>query len=183
MKRYKLKKKGYLILKFIHIILACTWIGGAIAALFLLFSLSDENAPAFLTAFQVIDLGIIVPSNIGSLITGLLFSLITHWGFTKHRWIIIKYLINLVPAILGAVLFAPWLLRMLEISNRLGSEAVLRSEFYYLRNNFAILIIGQLLLLFVAVYLPLFKPSFTRKNPKRKKSLTTLNLQNIENPS
>ncbi len=167
MKISKLKKKGYLTLKFIHIILACTWIGGALAALFLLLRLSDENAHGFLIAFQVIDLGIIVPSNIGSLITGLLFSSMTHWGFIKHRWIVVKYLINLIPAILGAILFAPWLLRMLEISNQLGSHTALRSELYSLRNNFALLISGQLLLLLVAVYLPLFKPGFTIRKSKQ----------------
>ena len=173
MKMIKLKKNGYLTLKLIHIILACTWIGGAVAALFLLlFRLNGENAYGVMTAFQIIDLGIIVPSNAGSLLTGLLFSLMTHWGFTKHRWIVAKYLINLIPAILGAVLFAPLLIRMLEIANAIGADIVLRNEFYNLRNNFALLITGQLLLLLTAVYLPLFKPSLGSLKSKQKLSRT-----------
>ena len=177
MKKIKLNKNGYLILKFSHIVLACTWIGGGVAALFLLiFRLDDGHAYGVLTAFQIIDLGIIVPANIGSLITGLLFSIATHWGFTKHRWIILKYLINLIPAILGAILFAPWLIRMMEIAETIGTDAALRQEFYALRNNFALLIAGQLLLLLVAVYLPLFKPGLggTKSSRKLKRTATSV---------
>ena len=117
-----------------------------------------------LPAIQILDLGIVVPSASISLITGIIFSSMTHWGFMKHRWIVVKYTINLVPVVLGALVQAPWLVSMIELAKNMRSGSSLPPEFLSLRNQFLIFTILQWVLLIIAVYLSIFKPSLKFKS-------------------
>jgi uncharacterized membrane protein len=160
----KLKRTGYAVLKFVHIVSNALWLGGALGMIFLLtLGLQSTNTYAITTAIQILDLGVVVPSASISLITGIIFSSMTHWGFMKHRWIIAKYVINLVPVLLGALVQAPWLVNMLELAKSMLPGSGLSPEFLSLRNQFLIFTIIQWILLVMAVYLSIFKPSLKSK--------------------
>jgi hypothetical protein len=165
-----LTKKGYSFLKFSHVTFDALWIGGGLAMLELFLFRMGGNSYAVMTAIQIIDLGIVVPSALGSLITGVLFSWLTHWRFIKHRWIVFKYLINLLPVSLGAFVQAPWLVRMLEISKSYPLNALVDTEFHTLWVRFMAFTAIQWLLLLVAVYLSIFKPSLGRRKAVRSSS-------------
>lgn len=156
----KLKKTGHSTLKLVHLFFNAFWIGGGLGMILLLtIGLQLGDVRAITTAVQILDLGIVVPSAFGSLLTAILFSSLTHWGFVKHRWIIAKYVINLFPVLAGPVLQAPWLIRMDEISRTLAPGAGLPGEYLDLRNLFLAFTVIQWSFLLVAVYLSVFKPT------------------------
>jgi hypothetical protein len=60
----------------------------------------------------------------GTAITGLLYSLLTPWGFFRHRWLLAKWAIALFCVLSGALWLGPSETAMLEISGRLGGAAL-----------------------------------------------------------
>ena len=123
-----LGNSGYKLLKSIHIFLSSTWIGAGVCILFLLtVVLNKDNIYGVLLSVHFIVLFIVIPSEILTFITGILFSKYTNWGFFKHRWIIFKYLINLIPLIFGGILFAPQILNMIKIAKETGANALILS--------------------------------------------------------
>jgi hypothetical protein len=136
-KSRKLSANGYKSVKIIHILSGAVWIGASVIGLFLLaVILNRDNLLPVLSTVHYIDLLIIVPANLVTFITGIIFSSFTEWKFFKHRWIIFKYIINLIP-ITGGFIFASAVINMLSIVDRIGAEAVLDPsfiDFYGCRN-------------------------------------------------
>ena len=154
----RLSANGYRIVKTLHILSAAVWIGASIIGLFLLtVVLNRDNLLPVLSVVHNIDLLIIVPANLITFITGIIFSRFTQWGFFKHRWITLKYIINLIP-ITGGFIFASAIINMLSIADEIGAEALLAPSFIMSRNIFTWAFIVMLLLLITAVCLTVFKP-------------------------
>ena len=164
----KLSVKGYRIIKIIHILSAAVWIGASAIGLFLLtVLLNRDNLLPILSAVHNIDLLVIVPVNLITFITGIIFSRFTQWGFFKHRWITLKYIINLIP-ITGGFVFASAIINMLSIADKIGEEALFDPSFILSKNIFMWAFIIILLLLITAVCLTVFKPELKpNKIPKR----------------
>ena len=160
----KLSTNGYKIVKIIHILSSSIWIGAGVIGLFLLkVVLNKNNLSEILLAVHYIDLLLIIPANLTTFITGILFSKFTDWGFFKHRWIIFKYIINLIPIIGGVFIFAPSIINMLSIVDKLGEQALVDPSFVLSKNIFTGAFIVILLLLIVAVCLTVIKPKFGKK--------------------
>jgi flagellar biosynthesis protein FliQ len=155
----KLSSNGYKVVKIVHILSSSVWIGAGAIGLFLLtVVLNKNNLLEILSAVHYIDLLIIIPANLATLITGIIFSKFTGWAFFKHRWITLKYIINLIPVVGGGIIFAPSIINMLSIVEKLGGEALLDSSFIFWKNIFTGAFIVILLLLITAVYLAVAKP-------------------------
>jgi uncharacterized membrane protein len=153
----------YKVLKFIHVLAASVWIGAGATAFFLLTVMLDEsNLTGILQAIHYIDLLIIIPANLVTFITGILFSKTGGWGFFKHPWIVAKYVINLIPMLAGGIVLPP-ILNMLAIVETMGSEALMSPEFIAAKNVFTTAFVIIMILLMLAVYLSVFKPKFRRK--------------------
>ncbi|MDR1526689.1 MAG: DUF2269 family protein [Dysgonamonadaceae bacterium] len=164
----KLSSKGYKIVKTIHILSASIWIGASVVGLFLLtVVLNKNNLSEILLAVHYIDLLIIVPTNIITFITGIIFSRFTQWGFFKHKWIMLKYIINIIPLTVGGIIFSPSIINMLSIVNEVGEEALSNPSFILSKNIFTGAFIVILLLLVTAVCLTVIKPKLEKiKNGK-----------------
>jgi hypothetical protein len=91
-------------------------------------------------------------------ITGLIFSIGTDWGFFKHRWIIVKYIINLFPIIGGAFIFGHPIFKMIAIAEENGADALASPEFILSNKFMTIAFVIMIALLFFAVYLSVYKP-------------------------
>ncbi|MDR0665157.1 MAG: DUF2269 family protein [Helicobacteraceae bacterium] len=159
----KLSNTGYKIVKSIHILSSSVWIGASLVGTFLLTVVLDKNnLREILSAIHYIDLLIIIPANCVTLITGIMFSKFTEWGFFKHRWIILKYVINIVPILFGGVLFAPSIIKMLSIVDKFAEAAALDSDFIMAKNIFTGSFVVMLLMLAGAVLLTNFKPKLIK---------------------
>ncbi len=65
--------------------------------------------------YHFIDMYILTPAAIATLLTGLIYSLFTKWGFFKHGWLVYKWLVTLAIIILGTFYLGPMTTKMLAI--------------------------------------------------------------------
>lgn len=155
----RLGKRGYPILKLVHLIVVGTWIGGGVCLLLLLsLGLRGGDVAGMLSAVRIVDLMVVVPAAAGTLVTGVLFSTLTNWGFIKHRWIVAKYAVNLIPVVLGGIIPAPHLVGMMRIAAQEGSNALTNPVFLHHKYVFTQFLIPQFVLILVAFWLSVFKP-------------------------
>jgi len=159
----KLTKKGYQVLKILHIYFAAIWVGSAIAMWSFLLIINSNNISKNLEVALFIDEFVLIPSVFLCLITGILFSIFTKWGFFKHRWIIVKYIGNLAPPIMGIVFHGAQFHKLVEMANELGFTALSNNEFKNLLNIFLIVcVLNGLILLFMYI-ISVIKPNFGKK--------------------
>ena len=127
---------------------------------------SDEEIWAVNMAAKLIDDYIIIPAAIGLLITGLVYSVFTKWGFFKFNWITVKYIIAVISSLFGAFFLGPWVNGM-EAMSKLQGLAILQNE-VYLRYALLISYFGllQFLLITVMVVISVLKPWKRGKNKK-----------------
>jgi len=86
-------------LRILHIIAASIWFGGTVCicalAIICFFQLSEDT---FLTVAPLIPKlyqKAILPMSIFIMLQGLIYGFFTKWGFIKHGWIILKWLLTL----------------------------------------------------------------------------------------
>ena len=151
-------------LKTAHLVTVACWAGGALS-LILLHQLRFEGvAPGgelhgIDRAAHLIDINIVVIGGaLGCLVTGLLYSVCTGWGFIRHRWIIGKWLITLFGILFGTFALGPWEKGMLALSGKLGHAALTNDAYLrYMHMNFGFGLL-QVCLLIGAIWLSVFKP-------------------------
>jgi len=89
----KIGAEGTKWLKIIHIISVTLWFGGIISLLALIsginLSVFDEVNATY-RSMRIIDEYIIRNGAQGILITSIIYSIWTNWGFFKHRWVAVK---------------------------------------------------------------------------------------------
>ena len=159
MKKFGLKGRQWL--KGFHIFFACAWIGAGVCLALMNIGLSATDGKELYginRSMKFIDDFVIIPAAMGSLITGLLFAIFTHWGFFKHNWITVKWVINIGGIIFGTFWLGPWLNACLPISESLGLEAL--SDPMYLHNKTMNMWFGlaQVLTLIFAAFISVLKP-------------------------
>ena len=151
-------------LKCFHLLAAAGWVGGALS-LMLLHFLRFEGAEigdvlhGIDRASHLIDMGVVVLLGaLGCLLTGLLYSLLTNWGFFRHKWLVVKWAITVFGILSGTFFLGPWETAMNDISRQQGGAALLDAEYLssmYLNFWFGIL---QVVLLVSAMFISVFKP-------------------------
>ncbi|MDR3204375.1 MAG: DUF2269 family protein [Deltaproteobacteria bacterium] len=158
----KFGKNGGRILKSIHLITVCLWVGGSMALnLLMLFPLEPKSGNqlyGYLTALRFIDELVIVPGALGSLITGLLMSLTTHWGFFKHRWLAVKWILTIACIVIGIVALAPPIVTLGQLASEEGLSALTNPSFIHAK---LLTIKGGLALLTLIIFMTVisvFKP-------------------------
>lgn len=98
-------------LKSIHLIVSVIWVGAAIAMNVLRFAwtpATDSDLYAVDHAILLMDNWIVVPAAWLSLLTGLLESWLTSWGFFKYRWVILKWIGTIAMMIYAPLFLAGW---------------------------------------------------------------------------
>ena len=107
----KLTGKGLKVLKIIHLLLAFMWIGGALAMILLLLATSpNESYEMYMrsVSLKMIDDWLIIPGAMGMLVSGVIYGIWTHWGFFRHRWITVKWILTVAMILSGTFLMGPW---------------------------------------------------------------------------
>jgi uncharacterized membrane protein len=157
-----LSLKGLKTLKLFHILTASLWVGGAVALNLVNILLpGGESGGEILghnTAGKLIDDMVIIPGAIGCILTGLLYSLFSNWGFFKHRWLLLKWILTVSCVLFGTFFLGPRINGLPPISHDLGLAAL--SDPVYLSSVKSLLVGGliQLAVLIFMLYLSVFKP-------------------------
>ncbi len=157
----KLSAKGQKWLKGIHILFACMWVGAAIILCFMNPFLKASDGMQLYgidVSMKFIDDYIIIPGANGALLTGLVYSIFTGWGWFKHRWIVVKWCITLFGVIFGTFWLGPWVNGLVPVSKVQGLAAL--ADPGYLQNRHMVLYWGafQLSTLLFALFLSVLKP-------------------------
>jgi hypothetical protein len=111
-----------------------------------------------MAAHQIDTYVIVWLGAIGCLLTGLLYSLFTGWGFFRHRWLLVKWVITLFCVLSGTFWLGPWETAMLGISRQAGDAAL--SDAGYISAMYANFWLGivQVSLIVFAVCISVFRP-------------------------
>ncbi len=177
-KKLTLGTAGKQWLKSIHLIVSVIWLGAAISMNVLRLAwtpVADSDLYAVDHAIAVIDNWVVVPAAWASLLTGLLESWLTTWGFFKYRWVTLKWILTLVIMIYAPLFISRWDNGLEAISKVEGLLALqnpvyLQYRLYY--NLSAVVFISALLFMSVISTL---KP-WTKKD----KAASNLKLKRIQ---
>lgn len=110
-KKLTLGTTGKQWLKSIHLIVSVIWIGAAVSMIVLRFAWTptrEGDLYAVDHAIALIDNWVVVPAAWASLLTGLLESWLTSWGFFKFRWVTVKWIGTAALMIYAPLFLARW---------------------------------------------------------------------------
>lgn len=127
MKIGKLKPQGVKILKMFHILLAFCWIVGGLTLCLLVFTTYPESGDELYMRsriLQIVDDYFIIYGAIGAFITGLIYSIWTNWGFFKHPWIIVKWIMTILQILFGTFVLGPCINNNVVIADQLRDAAL-----------------------------------------------------------
>jgi hypothetical protein len=137
------------------------WVGAAIVLSIKQFFINPSDAGELygITAtMDFIDIFIIIPGAIGVLLTAVIYSVWTNWGWFKHNWIVAKWMICLYGVIFGTYPLGPWMSGLAHLSREKGLAAL--ADPTYLHNRTMLFTFGtfQVLTLIFAVFITALKP-------------------------
>ncbi|MBD2626050.1 hypothetical protein [Trichormus variabilis] len=131
MKKLSVKPKNWLLS--LHVISGGIWLGTVVclmgSAILNRDTPNGDGLYAINLVLKFMDDWIIIPSAMLSLLTGGLLCWLTIWGFTKHYWVIVKWVATLTLITTGTIWLGPWLNAMTAISEVEKSQ-VLHSQLY-----------------------------------------------------
>jgi hypothetical protein len=163
----KLKPQAIKILKMAHILFGFSWTIGAIALCLLLFITHPESGDELFMRsrmLQIIDDYFIIAGAMGALITGLIYSIWTNWGFFKHPWIIVKWILIILQILTGTFILATPLNNNVAIADLLRDTALTDPAF--ISNIQTLKIVGTIQTVFL-----LFVIVISVQKPWKKRSL------------
>ena len=146
----------------IHITLACIWIGALMVTLLLIGARPGEPVAAWHVgvdrAVLLVHDTLIVNASYGFILTGLIFSLFTHWGAFRFWWLALKWGLLSVLGLLLPLWVGPHVSGMAALSDAM-SGAVAGSVAYEAHRESVLLATSlQLVVLIGIVTLSVFKP-------------------------
>ena len=157
----KLSAKGMKALKVVHLVCAIAWFGSAIS-MNLLRHLVDVNDAVGMywmaEILEAIDMQILVPGAVGCLVTGIVYGIFTNWGFFKHKWLVLKWVLTIFMILFGTFYMGPLVKENVIIGKAVmegGGDTAL-----YWHNLSANAVAGllQLILLTVVTVVSVYKP-------------------------
>ncbi|NTW03537.1 MAG: hypothetical protein HGA19_20060 [Oscillochloris sp.] len=157
----KLGANGRAWLKGFHILFTAAWVGAAVCMILLHFSYrpgTGSETHTVLAALKRIDDWVIIPSAIGSLLTGLLISWLTPWGFFKWRWVTVKWIGTIAVMLFGTFCLGPWLNGMEAMAAANPQSALQDPTFLSNRQLMSYAVGPQLFLLLFMVFISVLKP-------------------------
>jgi hypothetical protein len=137
-------------------------VGGAVGLYLINFLLTGGDSGGEIlghnTAAKLIDDLVIIPGAVGCLLTGLLYSLFSNWGFFKHLWVALKWILTLSCILFGTFFLGPRINGLPPITLEFGIDALVNPV--YTSSVKALMVGGliQVVLLFFMLYLSVFKP-------------------------
>jgi uncharacterized membrane protein len=153
------------LIKILHLLFACFWLGASASIVLLQcvkgWSVDGQQLAALNRNFSVLDFALIIPGALGSLVTGYLICRTTSWGFTRYRWVVMKWILTITAVLIGTALLGPWQMQMVKLSGQPGSLLVTSTLYHsYDLIRFLFTLVGslQVLLLLSLIAISVRKP-------------------------
>ena len=147
-------------LKGLHISFGAAWIGAGASILLLSYvkGFPGDELYAVSAAQKFLDDRIVVPAAYGSLITGILYSWLTEWGFFKFTWVAVKWVLMVAQIVFASAWLGRWINDASAITAARKGMAPLNPA--YLHDQLMIARFGplQVAFLVVMVFVAVLKP-------------------------
>ena len=156
----RLGRRGRLWLRAFHIFFMGLYIGGNISELVIFASAGSAQSDGGLQAMYNIP-GFhfsIAPCAIGTLVTGLLLSWLTPWGFFKHKWVVYTFAGTILSFLIYFPLILPVTNKLASLVDVGGLHALQNPEYISAWNRLIIIQVVYLLLLISMVFISVIKP-------------------------
>ncbi len=118
MKKLSVKAKNWLLS--VHVASSGIWLGTALCLVAIAIIKRDTTNGNELyginSVLKFMDDWVIIPTAMLSLLTGGFLCWLTIWGFTKHYWVIVKWVATVTLIATGTIWLGPWLNGMTAIS-------------------------------------------------------------------
>jgi lipoprotein signal peptidase len=167
-------KKMHKIVKILHQFFISLWVGGSICMVFLYWSINpvtENEIHVKYNALNIIDYALVIPGAMGNIFTGLYFGLKTKWGFFKHKWITIKWILNVGQIIFGTFFLGRWLYYNTLLINQNSINLLTESNFIRNENLAKSFSFLQVFLLLFVIWISVMKPKLNSLNREYKEEL------------
>lgn len=157
-----MNQNGKSLVKTLHILSASLWLGASASVVLLQclrgWSGNRQELSALNHNFSILDFALIIPGAVGSLLTGFWICKTTNWGFTRYRWVIVKWIGTLCGILVGSALLGPWQMQMVNLSSQLETASITGSPYDLIRLLFTLVGLLQVILLVSIVTISVRKP-------------------------
>ena len=113
------------VLKIFHIIFGIMWIGGVMALVSIMLGTQPQGVEQMYAVAKdhlVIDKFFLIPGGIGIVLTAMIYSIFTKWGFFKVKWVGVKWVLTVVLVLIGKVYMG------VTIEKNMGYAAMMLTE-------------------------------------------------------
>lgn len=153
--------KGLRFLKISHLLFAIMWIGGVMALVSLQLGQTPQTKEMMYLADQshlIVDEYFLIPGGIGIVVTAILYGILTKWGFFKHKWLIVKWILTVLLVVLGAGYMGTTIKENMIYAQSILAENAETSSFLANIRNVAIAGIVQLIGFAYIIGISVIKP-------------------------
>ncbi|MGH2414380.1 MAG: hypothetical protein ACREPR_03090 [Brasilonema sp.] len=165
MNKLSVKQKNWLLT--FHVAFGGIWFGTALCMIAI--ALSNQNTPngdelyAVNAVMKLLDDLVIIPSAVLSLMTGGLLCWLTIWGFFKHYWVIVKWIVTVTLIVTGTIWLGPWTNAITAISDAQRIQALQNPLYVFDQKAVVVGAIIQTLCVLVIIGISVLKPWGRRK--------------------
>jgi hypothetical protein len=160
---------GLKVLKMLHLLMVVLFLGGILSSFALIMKLDLSNfEEVYLTYknFSIISNNVVQMGAQGTILLGAIYGFFTKWGFIKHKWLALKWLLFITQTFVGILVVDKLMAANITL---LEAEKVLAiSNPVFIHNHYLRLyvVIAQIGLTLLALILSVLKPGRSRIIPE-----------------
>jgi hypothetical protein len=157
----KLSVNGQKWLKSFHVIFAGVWLGSNVSLTIKQYFIAPAQGPelfGILSTLNFIDLCILAPGAMGTVVTALIYSIWTNWGWFRHNWVTVKWAICAFCTIFGTYPLGPWIGEITRIAQEQGMAAYHDAVFTHTLSMLMIFAPFQAAAIVFAFFVSVLKP-------------------------
>jgi hypothetical protein len=166
---WKFGSLGLKILRMFHFLLIVLFLGGILSSFALILRLDLSSYTDVYMSYKVFNL---ISDNVarigaqGTILLGAIYGFFTRWGFVKHKWLALKWLLFIAQTFIGILIVDKLMMSNLAL---LETEKVLAlNDPIFIHNHYFRLyvVVAQIGLTLIALILSVLKPGRSRLIPQ-----------------
>ncbi|WP_019004937.1 hypothetical protein [Cohnella laeviribosi] len=161
MMKRKIGLKGMKWLKIIHLVLVVLMLGGIVSSVAIRLGVHPESYEETVLVYRVLQTvsdQIIRYGGFGILLIGLVYSIWTNWGFFKHKWILVKWIVFIAQTVFGIQFIDRWMVENLSLLETEKAAALSNPVFLHNETLIRYGAMTQTGLLLFLIAISVFKP-------------------------
>ena len=166
---WKLGSFGLKILRMLHIFLIILFLGGILSSFAILMKLNLSNYQDVYSAYKTFNL---ISDNVvklgaqGTILLGAIYGFFTKWGFVKHKWLAVKWILFIAQTFVGILIVDKLMMGNTALLE--AEKVMVLSDPIFLHNHYIRLyvVIAQIGLTLIALVLSVLKPGRSRAIPQ-----------------